>query len=72
MDERLARLDEAGWQKKGAFLMDGGKWEESVANSVWLLLFDAVRHHGRLSVYLRPMGCKVPSIYGPSTASTGQ
>jgi uncharacterized damage-inducible protein DinB len=26
----------------------------------------AIHHRGQLSTYLRPMGCKVPSIYGPS------
>ena len=31
-----------------------------------MLLFDALHHRGQLSVYLRPMGGKVPSIYGPS------
>ncbi|MGA3241300.1 MAG: DinB family protein [Bryobacteraceae bacterium] len=25
-----------------------------------------VHHRGQLSSYLRPMGAKVPSIYGPS------
>lgn len=27
---------------------------------------DAIHHRGQLSVYLRPMGGKVPAIYGPS------
>jgi uncharacterized damage-inducible protein DinB len=26
----------------------------------------SVHHRGELAVYLRPMGSKVPSIYGPS------
>ena len=29
-------------------------------------LVHAVHHRGQLSTYLRPMGSKVPSIYGPS------
>jgi uncharacterized damage-inducible protein DinB len=34
----------------------------------WLLfvLFDAIHHRGQLSAYIRPMGGKVPAIYGPS------
>jgi uncharacterized damage-inducible protein DinB len=28
----------------------------------WLGLFDAVHHRGQLTVYLRPMGGRVPSI----------
>jgi len=33
---------------------------------LWIALFDAVHHRGQLSTYIRPMGGKVPSIYGPS------
>jgi uncharacterized damage-inducible protein DinB len=31
-----------------------------------LSLKHSVHHRGQLSAYLRPMGAKVPSIYGPS------
>ena len=73
VDERLGRLDEAGWQKKVQFLMGGGVvWEDSLAQMVWGFLFDAVHHRGQLSTYLRPMGGKVPSIYGPSADDPGQ
>jgi uncharacterized damage-inducible protein DinB len=37
--------------------------------AVWYLglnLFHQVHHRGQLSAYLRPMGAKVPGIYGPS------
>lgn len=33
---------------------------------IWLLLLDHVHHRGQLTVYLRMVGGKVPSIYGPS------
>lgn len=33
---------------------------------VWSSLMDQVHHRGQLSVYLRLVGAKVPSIYGPS------
>jgi uncharacterized damage-inducible protein DinB len=72
VNERLGRLDEAGWQKKGRLLMDGGgAWEETMAEMAWGFLFDAVHHRGQLSTYLRPMGGKVPSIYGPSADDSG-
>ena len=32
----------------------------------WLLFHDSIHHRGQLSVYLRPMGAKVPAIYGSS------
>lgn len=73
VNDRLAKLDEAGWEKKGAFVFGGGPpWEQPVRDFVWLWLFDAVHHRGQLSAYLRPMGAKVPSIYGPSADDTGQ
>jgi uncharacterized damage-inducible protein DinB len=31
-----------------------------------IMLHHSAHHRGQLSVYLRPMGAKVPSIYGPS------
>jgi uncharacterized damage-inducible protein DinB len=72
VNERLERLDEAGWQKTGQFLMgDGPPWEQPVSEFVWLFLFDAVHHRGQLSTYLRPMGGKVPAIYGPSADDAG-
>jgi uncharacterized damage-inducible protein DinB len=33
---------------------------------LWLMLHDQIHHRGQLSVYLRLVGAKVPSIYGPS------
>jgi uncharacterized damage-inducible protein DinB len=67
VDERLTKLDEAAWKKPGRFLMGGAPvWEDEVGNMFWGFLFDAVHHRGQLSTYLRPMGSKVPAIYGPS------
>ena len=73
VNDRLAKLDEAGWEKKGKFLMgEGGAWEDSIGQFLWGFLLDAIHHRGQLSTYLRPMGSKVPSIYGPSADDPGQ
>ena len=73
VDERLGRLKDAGWEKKGRFVMAGAPpWEDTVGMFFWGFLFDAVHHRGQLSTYLRPMGSKVPSIYGPSADDSGQ
>ncbi len=73
VNERLDRLDEAGWEKKGKFLMgEAPPWETEIGEFVWGFLFDAIHHRGQLSTYLRPMGGKVPSIYGPSADDPGQ
>jgi uncharacterized damage-inducible protein DinB len=73
VDERLARLDEAAWEKKVRFLMAGSPaWEDALSEFCWGFLFDAVHHRGQLTTYLRPMGSRVPSIYGPSADDPGR
>lgn len=47
-------------------------WTDKKKNMLWGFLFDMVHHRGQLSAYIRPMGGKVPSIYGPSADSEQQ
>jgi uncharacterized damage-inducible protein DinB len=73
VDEKLARLDEAGWEGKARFVVAGSPvWESTISEMMWGFLFDTVHHRGQLSTYLRPMGGKVPSIYGPTADDPGQ
>jgi uncharacterized damage-inducible protein DinB len=69
-DETMRRLEQAGaaaWEREIPFVMGGQEFfRESGAGHAWIILFDQVHHRGQLSTYLRPMGAKVPSIYGPS------
>ena len=52
--------------------MDGHvAWKAPLGEMMWGLLFDAIHHRGQLSTYIRPMGGKVPSIYGPSGDDPG-
>ena len=72
LQKRVARLDDVGWDKKAQFLVDGNvAWETSLGDMLFGFLFDAIHHRGQLSSYLRPMGAKVPSIYGPSADDPG-
>jgi uncharacterized damage-inducible protein DinB len=41
-------------------------WTNSAVTYLNLSLKHGIHHRGQLSAYLRPMGAKVPSIYGPS------
>jgi uncharacterized damage-inducible protein DinB len=41
-------------------------WNEPAVTYLALHLKHGIHHRGQLSAYLRPMGAKVPSIYGPS------
>jgi uncharacterized damage-inducible protein DinB len=52
--------------------MDGRVLFEVPLDEMFRLgLFDAIHHRGQLSVYIRPMGGRVPSIYGPSADDPG-
>jgi uncharacterized damage-inducible protein DinB len=70
---RLKHVDAAAWAATVQFKMGGEvAWEAPLGEMLWGFLFDAIHHRGQLSVYLRPMGGKVPSIYGPSGDDPGQ
>ena len=64
---QLESWSEAAWTRMGQ-LRAGGHvaLEQPAADICWLFLFDEIHHRGQLSTYLRPMGAKVPSIYGAS------
>lgn len=64
---KLEALSDEAWGDMSRFLVDGKLIMEAPRRDLaWMLLLDAIHHRGQLSAYLRPMGGKVPSIYGPS------
>jgi uncharacterized damage-inducible protein DinB len=72
LEKCLGTIDDAAWEKPAKFLVDGNvAWETSLGDMLWGFLFDAIHHRGQLSTYLRPMGGKVPAIYGPSGDDPG-
>ena len=71
-NKELASISDADWEKPAVLKLDGKEvWKTSRGNMVWGFLFDSVHHRGQLSAYIRPMGGKVPSIYGPSADDQG-
>jgi uncharacterized damage-inducible protein DinB len=68
VERRLETLEASRWSgQKARFLMGGqAVWEDTLEQMAWGFLFDAIHHRGQLSTYLRPMGGRVPAIYGPS------
>lgn len=69
----LPGVSEAKSASPAKFLMGGeAVWTDTVENMLWGFLFDMVHHRGQLSTYLRPMGGKVPAIYGPSADDAGE
>jgi DinB family len=72
LEERLPQVDDAKWDSKARLMMDGKTvWETTLGDMLFGFLLDAIHHRGQLSSYLRPMGAKVPSIYGPSADDPG-
>jgi uncharacterized damage-inducible protein DinB len=69
----LKKLTDHVWDSRsGQFLIDGRVYfETTIGHMFWIGLFDAIHHRGQLTVYLRPMGGRVPSIYGPSADDAG-
>jgi uncharacterized damage-inducible protein DinB len=44
----------------------GQMGDARVGQVFWMMLMDHIHHRGQLSVYLRILGARVPSIYGPT------
>ena len=66
LTSRLRRLDEAAWQREAPFVVLGNEVRDNAYGHASRIFLDQIHHRGQLSTYLRPMGCKVPSIIGPS------
>ncbi|MFZ2522107.1 MAG: hypothetical protein WAX44_01260 [Minisyncoccia bacterium] len=67
----ISKMKDVKWEKDKAQMLSGSKveWETTMMDMMWAMLFDLIHHRGQLSTYIRPMGGKVPSIYGPSADS---
>ena len=64
---KLETADAATWSGNVPFMFQGQQvMNEPGAEIAWGFLLDMIHHRGQLSTYLRPMGSKVPQIYGPS------
>jgi uncharacterized damage-inducible protein DinB len=70
IEDDVARFDDANWNKLGKFSSGGKEFPgQPVGQFLWFILFDAIHHRGQLTTYIRPMGGKVPGVYGPSADS---
>lgn len=67
LTKRLHKIPPSRWEAAIPFLFDGKELMKEIGyDMAWSFLLDQVHHRGQLATYLRPMGAKVPSIYGPS------
>jgi uncharacterized damage-inducible protein DinB len=73
LDERVNRVSHEDWTRPSKLFINGNLYmEPALGEFLWYLFFDAIHHRGQLSTYIRPMGGKVPSIYGPSGDEPGR
>jgi uncharacterized damage-inducible protein DinB len=64
---RFRSVDATRWEEPISFQFEGTEAMRSPGYEMaWGFLLDLVHHRGQLSTYLRPMGSKVPPIYGPT------
>ena len=72
LERALATTDDARWEENCS-LYFGDKLIKTapIGETLWDFLFDAIHHRGQLTAYLRPMGGKVPAVYGPSADEAG-
>jgi uncharacterized damage-inducible protein DinB len=69
---RLIAIDDEKWNGEGRLLFGGQEaMKSTVGEMCWSFFLDTIHHRGQLSAYIRPMGGKVPSIYGPSADDSG-
>lgn len=72
LTSEVEKMDDAAWDRVAKFYFNGKMVNEQPAGQfLWFILFDAIHHRGQLTAYLRPMGAKVPAIYGPSGDTRG-
>ena len=68
---KIRAMSQESFNRTVKFPVGPGKMGDMrAADVLWTMLMDAVHHRGQLSVYLRMLDAKVPSIYGPSADET--
>ena len=67
MLKKVKGMSESDWNSKITAPVGPGKMGEvRRADMLWMMIMDSIHHRGQFSIYLRMVGAKVPSIYGPS------
>jgi uncharacterized damage-inducible protein DinB len=66
MSPAIEKLSAFTPEEAGKILDFAGFLKAPAAGIITFSLAHSIHHRGQLSSYIRPMGGKVPSIYGPS------
>lgn len=71
MEAKLKAGSDDAWMTPGDFKVGDHVVMTAPAQTIaWMMFMDSIHHRGQLSTHIRPMGGKVPSIYGPSADTT--
>jgi uncharacterized damage-inducible protein DinB len=68
--ENLQKLEALGGEQLTKMVDFRGMFQMPAVGFLQLAMHHTVHHRGQLSMYLRPMGAKVPAIYGESYDTT--
>jgi uncharacterized damage-inducible protein DinB len=67
MSAKVKNMSDADYNSTISFPAGPNKMADvRKADVFWLMMQDSIHHRGQFSIYLRLVGAKVPSIYGPS------
>ena len=66
----LQKLEATGGEALARMVDFRGMFQLPAVSFIHLALNHSIHHRGQLSMYLRPMGAKVPAIYGESYDTT--
>jgi uncharacterized damage-inducible protein DinB len=66
----LEKIEKLSGEQLAKMIDFRGMFQLPAASFIQLALQHTIHHRGQLSMYLRPMGAKVPSIYGESYDAT--
>ena len=66
----LRKLEAASGEQLAKMMDFRGMFQSPAVSFIQLAMNHTIHHRGQLSMYLRPMGARVPSIYGESYDST--
>ena len=72
LEKVLASTDDAKWEQPcSLYFGDRLVKRAPLGDTIWDFFFDGIHHRGQLTTYIRPMGGKVPSTYGPTADTQG-
>lgn len=71
LTDRVTAMPDAAWDRSARVVAGAYRNEMPLGAFLFNFHHDMIHHRGQLTVYIRPMGGKVPSVCGPSADDPG-